>query len=354
MANYRKKASAKSGMPPGSAVYVGDQEPQSTHVSVHIFDANTYHRYDHFNARQIHDALAAHQNVWVDVHGLASSESITTWCNEFHIHPLIVEDILNTHQRPKLDTLDDSVFIVLQLLNTSGQQVTYQQEQFSMLLHKSLLLTFRESTQFNLASLHERLSNANALICKHTIEYLAYLIMDTIVDNYFNFVEQTEKKLSEIEDAIIINPSAISLQELYTIKRRTMTLRKIIAPMRDIVHLLLTEHGRLINPHYYLYYRDLHDHSIRLVELIDLHREMSAGMLEIYLSAINNHMNETMKILTLFASLFIPLSFIAGVYGMNFEFMPELRWRYGYPVILVVMILLAMFMFYYFKRKKLL
>ncbi|QRN02486.1 magnesium/cobalt transporter CorA [Legionella sp. MW5194] len=354
MAKYRRKASAKSGMLPGSAVYVGDKEPQATHVSIHVFDADAYHRYDHFNAVKIHEALAAHQNVWVDVQGLSDSSRIADWCTEFHVHPLVIEDILNTHQRPKLDILDDSLFIVLQLLDTSGDEVTYQREQFSMLLRKNLLLTFRESSRFNLASLDERLSNPHSLVCQHRMEYLAYLLMDTIVDDYFNFVEETEKKLGEIEDIIIINPSAISLRELYTIKRRTLTLRKIIAPMRDIVHLLLTEHARLIDPHYYLYYRDLHDHSIRLVELIDLHREMSTGMLEIYLSAVNNHMNETMKILTLFASLFIPLSFIAGVYGMNFEFMPELKWRYGYPAILTLMILLAMLMFYFFKRKKLL
>lgn len=354
MTKFRRKSSAKIGMLPGSAVYVGDKEPLATQVSVHVFDANSYTRHDQLNAAHIRAALAAHQNVWVDVHGLSDSGTISDWCNEFHIHPLIVEDILNTHQRPKLDILDDSLFIVLQLLDTSGDQVTYQREQFSMLLRQNLLLTFRESSRFNLSPLYERLKNAHSLVCQHSMEYLTYLIMDNIVDEYFNFVEETEKKLGEIEDIIIINPSAISLRELYTIKRRTMTLRKIIAPMRDIVHLLITEHGRLINSNYYLYYRDLHDHSIRLVELIDLHREMSTGMLEIYLSAVNNHMNETMKILTLFASLFIPLSFIAGVYGMNFQFMPELKWRYGYPAILTVMILLAMLMFYFFKRKKLL
>ncbi|HAT7848055.1 TPA: magnesium/cobalt transporter CorA, partial [Legionella pneumophila] len=184
-------------------------------------------------------------------------------------------------------------------------------------------------------------------------DYLTYLIMDYIVDDYFNFVETSAQLLETLEDQLINKPETIKLQALYTIKRRTITLRKIIPPLRDIVHLLLTDDGGLINKKYNLYFRDLYDHCIRLVESIDLHREMSASMLDIYLSTINNRMNESMKILTLFASIFIPLSFIAGVYGMNFKFMPELDWRYGYPLILVTMVLLAILMLYFFKRKKL-
>ena len=266
---------------------------------------------------------------------------------------MVIEDLLNTKQRPKLDVVDDYFFIVFKLLETPADQLTYNTEQFSMLIKQNLLLTFRESDTYDLTSLYKRLSADHSLVREQGSDYMTYLIMDYIVDDYFNFVEATSLLLEKIEDQLIKKPESIHLQSLYTIKRRTLTLRKTIAPLRDIVHLLLANHGELINERYHLYFRDLHDHCIRLVESIDLHREMSSGMLDIYLSTLNNRMNETMKILTMFASIFIPLTFIVGVYGMNFKFMPELNWRYGYPLILVGMTFLAVLMLYYFKRKKL-
>ena len=201
--------------------------------------------------------------------------------------------------------------------------------------------------------LYERLDTSHSIIRDHGVDYLTYLIMDAVVDNYLHLVEEAEASLTDIEELLIHSPEKVSLNTLYTIKRRNMTLRKTIAPLRDIVHLLLSEHSRLINPQYLLYYRDLHDHCIRLVELINLHHEMATGMLEIYLSSLNTHMNETIKVLTLFASLFIPLTFIVGVYGMNFSYMPELTWHYGYAAVWAIMLALTGGMLYYFKRKKL-
>ena len=353
MVHHTQKASAKSGMLPGTIVYVGENEPKPTVVFVHIYDADSYHIYEELNIQQINQAIKAKQHVWIDIIGLADISKISEWCYAYNIHPLIIEDILNTRQRSKLDMMHDGLFIVLKLLYTHAQQLTYGREQFCMVLKKHLLITFRESDNYDLSPMIERLKTNNSPVREQDIEYLAYLILDNIVDDYFNFVELTEDSLSEIEDKLIVDPATISLKDLYTISRRTMTLHKVIAPLRDVVHLLLSEHGRLINPHYLLHYRDLHDHSIRLVELIDLHREMSTGMLNIYLSAINNRMNETMKVLTLFASIFIPLTFIAGVYGMNFKVMPELNWRYAYPAVMTSMVVLAGIMFYFFKRKKL-
>ncbi|MFI4955567.1 MAG: magnesium/cobalt transporter CorA, partial [Gammaproteobacteria bacterium] len=244
-------------------------------------------------------------------------------------------------------------FIVFKLLEHPAENATYTTEQFCLLVKQNLLLTFRESNTYDLSSIYKHLSTAHSLVREQGSDYLTYLIMDYIVDDYFNFVEATEVLLEEIEDQLIKNPESIQLPSLYTIKRRTLTLRKTIAPMRDIVHLLLDDHGELINKRYYLYFRDLHDHCIRLVESIDLHREISSNMLDIYLSTLNNRMSQTMKILTMFASIFIPLTFIVGVYGMNFKNMPELSWQYGYPTVIIGMVLLAGTMLFYFKRKKL-
>ncbi|KGP64294.1 magnesium transporter [Legionella norrlandica] len=353
MSNHKKEASAKTGLLPGTAVYVGEQPPQPTQVLIHIYDKFHYKVLELFDEQQVKEAFDAGKNIWIDISGLADIEKITKICSFYSIHPLIIEDLLNTKQRPKVDVIEDSIFVVFKLLQSSSDLLTYNTEQFSLIIKHKLLLTFRESPRYNLSTLYHRLNGTHSLTREHGSDYLTYLIMDYIVDDYFNFVEATAELLETLEEQLINKPETIKLRTLYTIKRRTITLRKTIPPLRDIVHLLLTDDSGLINKKYSLYFLDLHDHCIRLVESIDLHREMSASMLDIYLSTINNRMNESMKILTLFASIFIPLSFIAGVYGMNFKFMPELDWRYGYPLILGTMVLLAIIMLYFFKRKKL-
>lgn len=353
MDSHKKKASAKIGMLPGSAIYVGENPPIKTRILTHIYDNHSYKRIEGLSLPAIQDALTANQCVWIDVSGLADSPQISELCAEFTIHPLFVEDILNTHQRAKLDEIDGGFFIVFNLLHSATHRLSYNVEQFSMVVKKNLLLTFRESEHYNFHPIYTSLSAEHSLVREHGCDYLTHLLMDNIVDNYFNLVEEIEQALGNMEDLLIKNPQAISLSTLYTIKRHTMTLRKAITPLQDIVHLLLSEHGRFIDAKYRLYYRDLHDHCVRLLQSIDLQREMSSSILEIYLSTLNNRMNETMKVLTLFASLFIPLTFIAGIYGMNFVYMPELKWRYSYPLILGLMLVLAIIMLYYFKRKKL-
>ncbi|KTD49286.1 magnesium/cobalt transporter CorA [Legionella quateirensis] len=353
MRHHKKHASSKTGLLPGTAVYVGEHPPKPTHISVHIYDTQSYEMLNNFHIEKINSALSDGKHIWIDVAGLGDSNKITKICSEYKIHPLVIEDLLNTRQRPKLDIIEDYLFIVFKLLETPLDQLTYSTEQFSLIIKHNLLITFRESDSYDLSPIYKRLNAEHSLVREHGSDYLTYLLMDYIVDDYFNFVEETSILLEKIEDQLIKKPETIELQSLYTTKRRTITLRKTIAPLRDIVHLLLTDDGGLINDRYNLYFRDLYDHCIRLVESIDLHREMSASMLDIYLSTLNNRMNETMKILTMFASIFIPLTFIVGVYGMNFQFMPELGWRYGYPMVMTGMTVLAVLMLYYFKRKKL-
>ena len=353
MIKHRKRSSTKTGLPPGSAVYVGEHAPQATRFIAHVYDNHSYVQIKSPKIAEINEALVSNKQVWLDIYGLGDAQEISHYCTEFSIHPLIVEDILNTGQRPKLDILPDGLFIVFKLLNEEEHHLTYHSEQFSLIAKNNLLITFRESNHFNFSMLYERLDTSHSIIRDHGVDYLTYLIMDAVVDNYLHLVEEAEASLTDIEELLIHSPEKVSLNTLYTIKRRNMTLRKTIAPLRDIVHLLLSEHSRLINPQYLLYYRDLHDHCIRLVELINLHHEMATGMLEIYLSSLNTHMNETIKVLTLFASLFIPLTFIVGVYGMNFSYMPELTWHYGYAAVWAIMLALTGGMLYYFKRKKL-
>lgn len=354
MAQHKKLASAKTGMLPGSPVYVGEHPPHPTLITIHIYDSESYQNIKIFDPALVQASLKAGKHIWIDVSGLANHEAITSIGALFAIHPLVIEDILNTRQRPKLDVFGDSLFIVFKLLQSDTTRLTYQTEQCCLYIQNNVLLTFRESDNFDLTPLCKRLGAEHSLIREHGSNYLTYLLMDSIVDDYFNFVEEAALSLEKMEDLLITMPETIKLEELYTIKRRTLTLRKTIAPLIDIVHLLLVEHGRLIGISYQLYYRDLHDHCIRLMQSVDLHREMTTGMLDIYLSTLNTRMNETMKVLTLFASIFIPLTFVAGLYGMNFQYMPELKWRYAYPAVLTGMGALVLAMMVFFKRRKLL
>jgi magnesium transporter len=352
MTKHKQQASAKTGMLPGSMVYIGENSPVPTKAIIHIYNNQSYQRIEGFDLDAIHLALAADMHVWVDITGLAAIEKINELCMAFSIHPLIAEDIVNTRQRPKLEVFEHYLFVVFKLLGPPAGRLTYSSEQFSMLVRKNLLLTFRETENYSLNSLYQRLSAELSMVRVQGSDYLTYLVMDNIIDNYFNFVEQSTHALEEMEDLLIEDPEAVSLQAIYTIKRQTLILRKTISPLRDIIHLLLDDTNQFIDENYRLYYRDLHDHTIRLLESIDLHHHMTSGMLEIYLSTLNNRMNQTMKVLTQFASIFIPLTFIVGIYGMNFDYMPELKYHYGYPTVLIVMFVLVMGMLYYFKRKK--
>ena len=350
---HKKQASEKAGMLPGSVVYIGENPPVASKVLINIYDKKGYQSYELQDYAVIHDALAAGKNIWIDIVGLADNAQISKLCTELEIHPLVVEDIFHTGQRAKLEFFDNYLYIVFKLLHMPEGSLTYDTEQFSMVVKKNLLMTFRETDTHQFPSIYKSLGDDQSLFREQGSDYLTYLVMDKIVDAYFNFVELAAKQLEEMEDLLISDPEEISLKDLYTIKRRTIILRKTFTPLRDIIHLLFSEHGRFIDKKYHIYYRDLHDHVIRLLDSVNLHYEMTAGMLEIYLSTLNNPMNETMKMLTMFASIFIPLTFIAGLYGMNFKYMPELNWRYGYPTLLLLMVGLAAFMFYFFKRKKL-
>ncbi|KTC97298.1 cobalt/magnesium uptake transporter [Legionella geestiana] len=354
MHKHRKQSSAKLGMLPGSPVYVGEKPPNPTTIQVYIYDASHCEHHTKLSMDALFVALDAGQHVWVDVAGLGDAALITRLCNDFGIHPLITEDILNTGQRPKLDAIGDYLFIVMKRLDMKTEGLTYHTEQCSLVVKNNLVLTFRESPLHDFALLSERLRAEHSLVRAHGSDYLTYLLLDSMVDEYFNFVENTGSDLEAMEDLLTREPDSLAIDELYMLKRRTQVLRKAIAPLRDIVHLLLEEHVRKPGDSFDLYYQDLHDHCLRLLESVDMHREIIGSMLEIYHSTLNNRMNETIKVLTLFASIFIPLTFVAGVYGMNFQYMPELGWRYGYPMVLGFMALLVVLMLYYFRRKKLL
>ncbi len=350
--SYKQHQSSKTGMLPGTIVYIGELPAKPSHAWIHIYSDHEYQKGEGFDLDLIHKALAQQKHVWVDITGLGNVDDINQLCAEFGVHPLIIEDIVNTHQRPKLEVFEHYQFMVFKLLNLRAKALRYNTEQFSMLVKKNLIMTFRESNQYDMQPLYQRLGAELSMIRQQGSDYLTYLIMDNIVDNYFNFVERSTHELEVMENFLIEDAEKIQLKMIYSIKRHSLTLRKTIAPIRDIIHLLLQEKPQLIKANYRLYYQDLYDHTLRLLESVDLHYDMASSMLDIYLSTQNNRMSQTMKVLTQFASLFIPLTVITGIYGMNFEYMPELKWHYGYFAVLGLMGFVFGGMLYYFKKMK--
>lgn len=351
---HHQHASSKKGLLPGTAVYIGKRPPKPTCYQVYIYDEQTYQLHKIYDAEVANKAIEEGAHVWIDICGLADISAIESILNGFQVHPLIIEDIFNTRQRPKLDAINDYLFLVVKLLQLKNQdKLGFGSEQLSLIMKQNLLISIRETNSYDFSSLYSKLRVEPSLVRQKGSDYLIYLLLDTIIDDYFRFVEHTGNQLQDIETQLLEGTEQVQIHQLYTLKRQTIIMRKTIAPIRDIIHLLIKESDNRTLKKFELYLLDLHDHCIRLLEEIDLQRELTNSLLDMYLSIQNNRMNETMKTLTIFASLFIPLTFIAGVYGMNFEFMPELKWKYSYPAVLLIMGIIAGLMLYHFKRKKL-
>jgi magnesium transporter len=291
--------------------------------------------------------------VWLNVDGLGD-ESTLVWIGElFGIHRLSLEDILNTHQRPKLEAYDKYLFMIARML-TYGARI--EVEQLSMVLGQGFLLTFQETAGDGFDPVRARLRDGRGRLRYTGSGYLAYTLLDAVVDNYFPVLERFGERLEAIEDEAMYRPTRRTVQKIHDTKRELLLLRRSIWPQRDMLNALLRQDTPLLQAEDRLYLQDCYDHAVRVMELADSHREIGSGLMEVYLSSVSNRLNEVVKVLTVFTSIFIPLSFIASVYGMNFDTshpanMPELRWRWGYAFSLGLMGAVAGGLLYYFWRK---
>lgn len=289
---------------------------------------------------------------WVIVEGLADDAIIESIGEHFNIHPLVLEDILNTHQRPKLEEHDDYLYIVLKSPIPENEQFSVSYEQFSILLLDNFIFTFKEKTDSLLAPVLKRLQNSHGRFRSMGADYLMYTILDTIVDLNFDIKDQLEETLTSLEAEIFSSPTPAALESIHQIKREIIKMRRYISPLRDLLAGLLRSESGLINESTHIYLRDVHDHVLRIIESIETHRDMLSGLIEIYMSSISSKLNEVMKVLTVFSSVFIPLTFITGIYGMNFELMPELKMVWGYPAIWLVFIVTTVILLLFFRRKR--
>jgi len=344
-------ASEKSGLPPGSLVHVGEVHEHEHKITLIDYNKSTLTRSTINSIEELLPYRTTDSVTWVIIDGLQDVSIIDAIGRHFDIHALVLEDILNTHQRPKFEEFDDYLYIVIKALSLADDDFNVEYEQVSLLLLDKFVFTFKEKPDALFESLLTRLSNDKSQIRNLGTDYLTYIIMDAIVDEYFALQDSFDELIENVEDELLANPSAQTLNTIQKIKRELIFLRRSVSPMRELLAAIQRSESQLLHDKTKRYFGDIYDHVIRVSEAMESYRDLIAGMLDIYLSSVSNKMNETMKILTVFASIFIPLTFIAGVYGMNFEYMPELKWKWGYPALWCVFIGVSVFLLRFFKKK---
>ncbi|HKJ42735.1 MAG TPA: magnesium/cobalt transporter CorA [Sunxiuqinia sp.] len=352
MARLISKSSKKVGAPPGTLQYVGNKEAVKTRIS--IMD---YHQKD-FREREvehIEDCFPFRSTptvTWLNIDGLHEVDIIDAVGTFYDVHPLVLEDILHTNQRPKLEVFDDYLFIVVRMLSFDEIESKIVSEQVSLVLGENYVISFQELEGDVLDPLRERIRTGKGRIRDLGTDYLTYAILDVVIDNYYIILEKMGEKIEGFEEELMFEPKQNLLQDIYALKREILFLRKSVWPLREAVSAIEKSESRLISKKTRPFLRDLYDHTIQVIDTVETSRDLLGGMLDLYLSSVSNKMNEVMKVLTIIATIFIPLTFIAGVYGMNFQYIPELGWHWGYFIILGIMLVVAMVMILYFKRKK--
>jgi magnesium transporter len=348
----QQKRMKRPGLSPGTLVHTGEQRLPQPRITVIDYDAG------HVTEKQLGsaDECAAFQGMrgvsWINVDGLHDTDLLARIGERFHLHPLVMEDVASVGQRPKLEAYDDYLFVVLRQLSYDEESGHVQHEQFSMVLGSGWVLSFQENVGDVLDPVRERIRGGKGRIRKLGADYLAYAVMDAIVDHYFIILEKVGERIQELEDAVVADPRQEIVQSIHALRQEALYLRKSVWPLREVLASLQREESRLISPECRVFLRDVYDHTIQVVETVETYRDLIAGMLEIYLSSVNNRLNEVMKVLTMVSTIFIPLSFLASIYGMNFLHMPELQWRYGYFAILALMAVLGVGMLFFFRHKK--
>ncbi|MGQ0793670.1 MAG: magnesium/cobalt transporter CorA [Deltaproteobacteria bacterium] len=352
MSRFIRKSSEKIGKHPGALVYVGDRKVEKVRIRLINYDAATL-REEQFNSiEEVFNCRNTAAVSWINIDGLHDVEVIEKIGGHFNLHPLLLEDVLNTEQRPKIEDYGHCLFIVLKMLEYNDKKERIEAEQMSLVLMPSVVITFQENYGDVFNPLRGRIKNFKGRVRAAGADYLAYALMDAIVDNYFVILERIGDKIEEIEGELLSNPTERTLAKLQKMRKEMLLLRKFVWPLREIVSALQREEFSLIDKASAAYIRDLYDHTIQVIDTIEALRDVLSGMVDIYLSSTGNRMNEVMKVLTIISTIFIPLTFVAGVYGMNFRYMPELSERWGYPAVLGIMLAAGCAMLLYFRRKK--
>jgi magnesium transporter len=349
---FIKKSSKTIGLLPGTIVHIGEKKVEKTKISIIDYDDEHFLEKEIETVEECYPYINKDTVTWVNIDGIHQEEIIEKMGACCNLHPLLLEDIVNTNQRPKFEDFGDYIFVVLKMLSYNDKNQALNIEQVSVIFGPHFVISFQESEGDVFNPIRERVRNGKGRIRKMGADYLAYALVDAVVDNYFIILEKLGEDIESLEEELVKNPTSHTLQEIHKLKRELIFLRKSVWPLREVISALERSESTLMKKTTLIYLRDVYDHTIQVIDTVETFRDMASGMLDTYLSSLSNRMNEVMKVLTIIATIFIPLTFIAGIYGMNFKYMPELQWRWGYYIVWGVMAIISIGMLLYFRKKK--
>ncbi|HJV36791.1 magnesium/cobalt transporter CorA [Geomonas sp.] len=352
MSRHVRNRSKKAGAAPGTLVHLGREKAGATKIDVIEYDATSLSKHHVTSLAQCQPIKSSPTVTWINVDGVSNVEILRQFGSCYGIHPLVLEDILATDQRSKVEDYDDYLYVVLKMIGFDETSGAITSEQVSLVLGSHYVLSFQEGLAGDVFEpVRVRLKNEKSRLRTSGPDMLLHALLDVIVDNYFLVLEKLAERIEEIEDELIEHPEGGTLHAIYEMKRDMLFLHKVVWPLREAIGRLQRRDSSLVNEQSLVYLRDLYGHAVQVLDTLETLRDALSGMVDIYLSSVSNRLNEVMKVLTIIATIFMPLSFIVGWYGMNFKNMPEYDWRYSYPTVLLIMAGIAVGMLVYFKRK---
>lgn len=352
MPRFVIRKSHKVGLAPGALVPVQLQEDVGP-VRIRVLEFGPEHLREE-TLETVEGAASFRERepvAWINVDGLHRVEILERLGKDFELHPLVLEDILNTEARPKLEDYEDYLFVVLKMMTFDPEARQLRDEQLSIVLGDGWVLSFQERTGDVFDPVRQRIRHGKGRIRSRGADYLAYALVDAVVDHYFVVLERMGDWADRIEMELLDEPGQELMHEIHRLKRELLHVRRAVWPVRELVNGLQRESTSLVSDDARLYVRDLYDHTVQVIDTTETYRDLVSGLVDLYMSGVSNRMNEVMKVLTIIATIFIPVTFVAGLYGMNFQWMPELQWRWGYPAVLVLMAVMAGAMIVYFRRR---
>ncbi len=347
-----RRTAKKTGLSPGILVHTGEQKMEKAVISIIGYDRANLIEKKLSSIEETYSHKDSPPVAWINITGLHDVHLIEQLGTHFDIHPLTLEDIVNTAQRPKVDVFENYLYVVLKMLTYDEKVGHIVSEQISLVLANHFVFSFQEQQGDVFEAVRQRIRHARGRIRKSGCDYLAYALMDAVVDHYFVVLEKLGEKIEKLEEELLKQPSPETLQTIHSLKREMIYFRKQVWPLREVINSLVKDPSQLIKETTLVFLRDVYDHTVHIIDIIESLRDVLSGLQDLYLTTLSNRMNEVMKVLTIMATIFIPLTFIAGIYGMNFEFMPELKWKWSYPLLWMVLVVIFGLMMLWFKRKK--
>lgn len=346
-----KKSSIKAGLPPGTLVLIGNQREETVSIELIDYSGDIHQENEVADVEALAESLQTSTVSWVNINGIHNTDAIAAIGKMYNIHSLVLEDILNTDHRPKVEPFEDYVFFTMKMMWYTEEN-ELEKEQISIVFGKPYVLCFQEKKGDIFDPIRERIRTDSGLIRRKGTDYLVYRLIDSVVDNYFIIIENIEERVEDLEEAITADTDDDHTRTIQFIKREIITLKRALLPLREAVSGLEKGVTNLVDPSNEKYFRDVYDHLIQISDTLENNREVLSGLMDMQMANMSNRMNQVMKVLTVIASLFIPLTFIAGIYGMNFDNMPELHFKYGYFAAWGLMIVIFIGMLVFFKKKR--